>query len=131
MSDDKLTFTVTGVRGKPRPSFARGKKYTPSDYARYEQSIGAAYINSGGVKMSGPVSVAIDVFGQMPKSRPKRITSEANTYKPDADNIAKAVLDGLNGVAYDDDAQVVELHVRKLPRERIAESFLEITVKKY
>ncbi len=29
----------------------------------------------------------------------------------DADNIAKAVLDGCNGVLWDDDRQVVELHV--------------------
>ena len=35
------------------------------------------------------------------------------TKKPDTDNIAKAILDALNGVAYYDDAQVVELHVVK------------------
>lgn len=29
--------------------------------------------------------------------------------KPDADNILKAVLDALNGVAYEDDRQVVEV----------------------
>lgn len=33
--------------------------------------------------------------------------------KPDCDNIAKAILDALNGVAYDDDKQVVRLHVEK------------------
>nr|DAQ86101.1 MAG TPA: Endodeoxyribonuclease RusA [Caudoviricetes sp.] len=32
---------------------------------------------------------------------------------PDADNIAKAVLDGLNGVVYADDKQIVELKVIK------------------
>lgn len=34
--------------------------------------------------------------------------------KPDIDNIQKAVLDGLNGVAYDDDSQVVDVHCRKV-----------------
>ena len=34
--------------------------------------------------------------------------------RPDADNLAKAILDGLNGVAYHDDSQVVEAVVRKL-----------------
>lgn len=38
--------------------------------------------------------------------------------KPDADNIAKAVLDALNGVAYADDKQVVILESRKFPRVR-------------
>ena len=35
------------------------------------------------------------------------------TKKPDADNIAKAILDALNGLAYYDDAQVVHLEVQK------------------
>ena len=33
--------------------------------------------------------------------------------KPDTDNIAKSVLDALNGLAYGDDKQIVELKVRK------------------
>ena len=33
--------------------------------------------------------------------------------KPDIDNIAKAVLDALNGVAYGDDNQVTALEVSK------------------
>ena len=33
--------------------------------------------------------------------------------KPDTDNIAKAILDALNGLAYYDDAQIVELTVAK------------------
>lgn len=35
------------------------------------------------------------------------------TKKPDVDNIAKIILDGLNDVAWDDDTQVVELSVSK------------------
>ena len=35
------------------------------------------------------------------------------TIKPDCDNIAKIVLDALNGLAYDDDSQVTELEVHK------------------
>ena len=42
------------------------------------------------------------------------ITDEIKpTKKPDADNIAKAVCDALNGIAYKDDSQVVDLTVRK------------------
>ena len=33
--------------------------------------------------------------------------------KPDTDNIAKSILDSLNGIAYKDDKQVVELIVYK------------------
>lgn len=35
-------------------------------------------------------------------------------HKPDADNIAKIVLDGLNSIAYDDDNQITELIVKKI-----------------
>ena len=35
------------------------------------------------------------------------------TTKPDIDNVIKAVLDGLNGVAYADDSQVVALSASK------------------
>ena len=35
------------------------------------------------------------------------------TKKPDSDNVAKAVLDSINGIAYKDDAYVVDLTVSK------------------
>lgn len=33
--------------------------------------------------------------------------------KPDCDNLAKSVLDALNGIAYNDDSQITSLHVVK------------------
>lgn len=38
---------------------------------------------------------------------------ERHTKKPDTDNLIKAVLDALNGVAYEDDAQIVMIAARK------------------
>ena len=38
---------------------------------------------------------------------------ELPTKKPDTDNIAKIILDSLNGIAYHDDAQIVRLTVQK------------------
>jgi Holliday junction resolvase RusA-like endonuclease len=35
------------------------------------------------------------------------------TIKPDTDNIAKSILDSLNGIAFLDDKQVVKLEVEK------------------
>lgn len=35
------------------------------------------------------------------------------TIKPDTDNIAKSILDSLNGIAYLDDKQVIRLTVEK------------------
>ena len=52
----------------------------------------------------------------MPKYKRKMI-EEGTLYpivKPDIDNVAKAILDALNGVVYKDDNQIVELHIKKL-----------------
>ena len=67
----------------------------------------------------GPVSVTILARYPIPKSATKAkragMISGAllPTKKPDLDNVAKIVCDALNGVAYKDDAQVVELRVHK------------------
>jgi Holliday junction resolvase RusA-like endonuclease len=34
--------------------------------------------------------------------------------KPDIDNLAKSVLDGMNGIVWRDDSQIVSLHVTKV-----------------
>ena len=49
------------------------------------------------------------------KKRKKSILegSEGFTKRPDVDNLVKAVLDGLNGIAFKDDCQVVEVHATK------------------
>ncbi|WP_332834903.1 RusA family crossover junction endodeoxyribonuclease [Clostridium perfringens] len=38
---------------------------------------------------------------------------EKPTKKPDVDNIAKIILDSLNGVAYKDDSQIVDIRIIK------------------
>lgn len=126
------SFVLRGeVRGKPRPRFSArggyGRAYTPASYMKYERSIAKAYTEAGGKKFSGAVSVSIFIHRELPKSRPKRLLAEPDTSKPDIDNVAKAVLDALNGVAYEDDRQVVSLNVTKLPRTR-QESFIRVTI---
>ena len=61
----------------------------------------------------------IIAYFPIPKSTSKKKRDEMErglilpTKKPDTDNIAKAILDALNGLAYYDDAQVVHLEVQK------------------
>ena len=65
------------------------------------------------------IRVSIRAFFAIAKSdsKKKKQAKLANQLRPamtpDADNIAKAVLDGLNGVVYADDKQIVELKVIK------------------
>jgi len=125
-----VTFSVPFVQGKKRPRFFRRGRhtgtYTPEETKQAMADIAKAYESAAlqkycHVPKAGkgtPVTVAITTAKPLPKSRPKRIVRESDTYKPDADNTAKLVLDGLNGVAWEDDAQVTRLHVFKLDRSR-------------
>lgn len=123
---------VGGVKGKPRPR-AKVMGSMPSIYpdpsgVKYEKLLRTMYEAQGCGKHDGPVSVTILYGRQMPKSRPKRMEFEDDTYKPDVDNVAKAVLDALNGVAYDDDKQVVSLSVHKVPRIRGRDEMMFVSV---
>jgi len=60
--------------------------------------------------IDGPVSVDI-VFTFVPGKTVKR---KAMTTKPDADKLARGILDSLTGVCWRDDAQVVDLRARKV-----------------
>lgn len=125
----EIQFTVFGkVMGKPRPRVNRnGRVWTPVKFNAYEKKISDAYLAAGGSVLSGEICLTVSICREMPNSRPKRLRNEADTYKPDIDNIAKIVLDALNGVAYEDDKQVTQLHVIKHPRTR-SEEHVTITV---
>lgn len=113
-----MNFTVPGkLHGKGRPRFTRaGRVYTDPVTKAYENKIAAAYRAAGGQSYgSAPVEMYVMARFPVPKS-----TSKAHKLKmllgklfplktPDIDNIVKVVMDGLNGVAYDDDKQVVRL----------------------
>lgn len=73
--------------------------------------------------MEGAVRAEITAYYGIPKSASKRTRADMlSRYirpakKPDLDNVAKIVLDSLNGLAYKDDAAVVELVVEKFYSE--------------
>lgn len=122
----KVKFEVPGRPiGKGRPRFVRIGKYvrtyTPKDTIEYENKIKKSYLsNIGDIKLNGPLCIDIKAYYEPPKSisnKRKNIMVNDNeilyTKKPDIDNIAKSVLDGLNSIAFDDDAQVVKMTVEK------------------
>lgn len=114
-----IEFTVWGrVVPAARPRVTRRGTYIPKRCREYQSLVSAAFAESGGTRLDGPVAVRVDIYRALPKSRPKRVTSEPDTFKPDIDNIEKQILDALNGVAWDDDAQVVHIDAWKHPRER-------------
>ena len=60
------------------------------------------------------------------------LSRTAVTIKPDADNLAKFMLDALTGVLFEDDAQLVDLHMLKLrDSEGLCEGRVAIEVGKF
>lgn len=113
---------VTGkIKGKQRPRFntKTGRAFTPGDTITYENWIKCCYQEQDGRFIDGPVKARIEVYYKIPKSYSKKRVQairdglEMPLKKPDSDNIAKIVLDSLNKIAFNDDAQVVELTVIK------------------
>lgn len=127
------TIEVLGEpMGKQRPratSFGGHTHiYTPSKTLSYEARFAHEFKEKypEAKPLTGPISVeVIASFGLKKadynsKGEPNKHGlaklggGELPTKKPDLDNILKAVLDGLNGIAFVDDSQVVAVAVRKL-----------------
>lgn len=128
----KQVFTWVGrVRGQGRPRFGNGHAYESKRDIEYKRTIRDLYVMRGCRHFgAAPISVTIDVARHLPIGTPKRVRSVFDTQKPDVDNIAKAVLDALNGVAYDDDKQIISLLVRKFPRVNMDDrlDYLRVTI---
>jgi Holliday junction resolvase RusA-like endonuclease len=99
----------------------KGHAYTPENTAAYECMVQAAFRqgNPGACPLQGAVRVEIAAFYAVPKSASKRMQARMRNnemlpvIRPDWDNIGKLVCDALNGIAWKDDAQVVEASVVK------------------
>lgn len=122
-----ITFIVPGKpHGKARPRMTKtGHTYTPKNTVDYEKQVQVCYIaEHKQKKLEGPVTAHITAIYGVPKSASKAARFSMleghirPTKKPDIDNIAKAILDSLNGVAYDDDSQVVRLTIEKVYGEQ-------------
>ncbi|WP_304508948.1 RusA family crossover junction endodeoxyribonuclease [Anaerotignum sp.] len=106
---------------KGRPRWSKHGTYTPPKTKQHEKYIqqcwDAVYGNLS--PTDKPLAVQIAFYMPIPKSTTKRakefmlIGKIQHTKKPDLDNMAKAVLDGLSGCAYKDDSQIWMLSVKK------------------
>ncbi|MBR2679895.1 MAG: RusA family crossover junction endodeoxyribonuclease, partial [Exiguobacterium sp.] len=133
MSSIYFSFPIEPA-GKERPRViqrnGRSMAYTPLKTRQLEATIRDFALAEmlkqrfGKIEAPTPVKAAIVAVFHVPDSYPKKRKAaclaglEAPTKKPDTDNIAKLVLDSLNGLAYDDDAQIIELSVTKVYGEQ-------------
>lgn len=121
------------VYGKPIPKgrarFRRIGKfvstYTPKKTATYEQEVAKiAKIAMGDQEpLETPVTVCIYIRMPIPASYSKARKQacldgyEKPTKRPDLTNVTKSLEDGMNGIVYKDDSQIVNLHITKVYSE--------------
>ena len=137
----KKKFIIIGEpKGKGRPRFGKGRTYTPKDTVDYENTVSYEYqrqcgsynFSTGGEKV--PIAIIINAFAGVPKSVSKKKSVAMvrgkikPTKKPDLDNIAKIIMDGLNGIAYTDDSQVVSMVVNK---RYATEPYVEVVITEF
>lgn len=123
-----IQFTIPGEavgKGRPKGTSRGGfvRMYTPKKTVLYESLVANAFLEKytiqDMIKKPYGVRVDINVYKHIPKSYTKKKVGEILNgnirliTKPDVDNVAKSILDALNGFAYEDDSQVYDLHIRK------------------
>lgn len=134
----KVSFTIDGeVKGKERPRFNTntGRAYTAEQTMMYENWVKLLYRTTVKQYFQGNVKMIVDCYYGITKkdksalekcniktkeykeARAKLDGLNRPTKKPDLDNIIKVIADSLNGIAYKDDAQVVEVVSRKFYSE--------------
>jgi len=116
-------------QGRPRATVRGGHAtvYKDDKTASYQNLVALAASEAMGDRppTEGAVLVTLFVRFRIPKSTSKkdRVQMMASpptirpTKKPDLSNIIKAVEDGMNGIVFKDDCQIVTLHSTKLYSE--------------
>jgi Holliday junction resolvase RusA-like endonuclease len=122
----EFKFTIPGKpTGKGRPRFSRyGHTYTPEQTTNYENLVKVcfkqAYPRAEPFPPKIELCADIKAYYPIPASTSKNKKQKMKdgvykpTIKPDADNVAKIILDSLNKMAFYDDAQIVVLRIEKL-----------------
>lgn len=120
----KYEFEVLGeIVGKERPrvNMYTCRVYTPNKTKDYEFLV-QQYFRMKYPKyetLKGRLSINIIAYLKIPKSTSKTKIQEmlenkiSPTKKPDVDNIAKSILDAMNGLVFEDDNQVSKISVEK------------------
>lgn len=116
-----VEFEIPRIQPKERPRVAYSTRniYTPRKTSDYESLVRFLYNIFSGHQFEGAVRVDITFLIH----RPKTVKRKLPTVIPDTDNLVKSTLDGLNPYtdhygrvtkgAWNDDAQVVEIHAVK------------------
>lgn len=125
------------IPGKPfakqRPKSAviagRARVYTQKETVSFERKVAEIARPSFPVPIEGPVKLRVVAVFEIPKSWTKKRKAESlggfHVQRPDGDNLLKAIKDGLNRIAWEDDCQVADVRCVKRWGEKAA-TFVQV-----
>ncbi|MGE7940640.1 RusA family crossover junction endodeoxyribonuclease [Lysinibacillus xylanilyticus] len=116
-----LKIEIPGdVQAQQRPRVTRNGTFDPKESKDYKSFVRlVASQVAPDTLITEEIILSIDVYRKIPKSFSKKKHQQAvegalrPTTKPDIDNLAKGIKDGLSKVIWHDDSQVTELVARK------------------
>lgn len=133
-----LTFEIPGdVQAQQRPRVTRNGTFDPKESKDYKSFVRlVASQVAPETLITEEIKLTVDVYLKIPKkyhTKPKMALINAGelrpTTKPDIDNLAKGIKDGLSKIIWHDDSQVIELVARKWysdnPRAEVTIEWLE------
>ena len=139
----EITFSVDFVQAWQRTGTdpKSGRRYTKQATRDAERSIGIAY-KGASIRKYGrvvtapagvPVAIKVEAYTPPPRTYPKYLPKWLKpripfVVRPDASNILKAIEDGLNGIAYEDDCQIIAAHSFKADRNGVTADRTVVTV---
>jgi Holliday junction resolvase RusA-like endonuclease len=126
MPSGESLFWVDGIQVKQRARMGGdGKWYTPTATKNYEEYVGFLAKRAKVPKRAGSVGLVLRFVLEPPtkwKAAERRDALRSQRFAHDKhvdlDNLIKSLCDGLNGVAWGDDQQVVEITASKRYGER-------------
>lgn len=104
-----IDSTDIPIRTKPRPRVTKWGTHMPREYQAWKQQIRHAMDHQIQERFSGKFTL----YGKDPVA----VWMFVAATRGDADNAAGGLMDALTGVAWDDDRQVMELHIWKVPKK--------------
>lgn len=100
--DSPKSFSLAAIRPAARPVVTRkGNTFTPKSSREAQSEVRAMFIQANPGWVADKTTRWALVISLLPKTR----------RRADVDNLAKTVMDGLNGALYHDDGQVDQLTV--------------------
>ena len=112
----KMTIDIAPVPAS-RARVTRFSTYFPKKYTKFRNDLAVILSDKGYEKLEGLLYAQLDFYMQIPKSwsKKKKLAKEGRyaDNNVDVDNLVKAVLDGCEGVFYENDNQIAMIRARK------------------